>query len=213
MREDGAARHMTIRRFREQNKQRNLEHIKQTAKQLFEQKGYEATTTREIAEAAEIATGTLFLYVKNKAELLILVYTDALEEINTNSFATLTEDMLLLDALMHVFGPCLRFYEQHLENARHFLKELLFHPGESNGYQLPASQKEDIIERLVDLVRHAQERGEIRQHLDPHLAARSFFAMYFAAVIAWLGNILLSDADILDQLRDVFDLQIRGMLP
>jgi len=189
------------------------------AKQLFEQKGYEATTTREIAEAAEIATGTLFLYVKDKAELLILIYTDALEEITANSFATLTEDMPFLDALMHIFGPCLRFYEQHLENARHFLKELLFHSGGNDGHQLSATQKEGIIERLVDLVRHAQERGEIRQQLDPQLAARSFFAMYFAAVIAWLGNILLSDADVLagadiqDQLRAVFDLQIRGMLP
>lgn len=205
---------MTLPRLREQNKQRNFKQIKLAANHLFEQKGYEETTTREIAEAAGIGTGTLFLYVKDKAQLLIFVYADAIEAIMTDVFASVTEERPpLLDALIQVFGPFFRLYERHPANARHFLKELLFYPDEQRSHQLFDALHEDFIERLASLVQHAQERGEIRQHLDPHLAARSFFALYFAVVTAWLGSFLLSDTAPLDQLRAVFDLQIKGMLP
>jgi len=204
---------MNARRLREQNKQRNFEHIKQAAKRLFEQKGYEETTTREIAEAAEIGTGTLFLYVRDKAELLLLVYGNALEELSTNVFSTLPQDMMLLDALIHVFSSFFRFYEQHPANARHFLKELLFHSGESKGYQSFVPLNEKLVERLAQLVRHAQERGEVREDVEPRLAATSFFALYFAAVTAWLGGFLLSETVSLAGLRALFNLQIKGMLP
>lgn len=212
-RKDGTVTGMTVRRLREQNKERNFASIKQAAKTLFEQKGYEATTTREIAEAAQIGTGTLFLYVKDKAELLILIYTDALNEIITSVFATLPEDGLLLDELMHVFRPFFRLYERHLANARSFLKELLFYASEHNDHRPFDPLSEHFVSQLAHLVQQAQERGAINQHINPYLAANSFYALYFATVTAWLGNILLSDLNVLDQLRAAFDLQIKGMLP
>lgn len=205
--------HMVSGSLREQNKQRTFERIKHVAKQLFEQKGYEKTTTRELAEAAEVGTGTLFLYAKDKAELLLLVYADALEEITTNMFATLTEDMSLQDALLHIFSAFFHFYKRNPGNARAFLKELLFQEGQGRYHQPFAEQNEKFVEQLADLVRHAQECGEIRQDVDPRLAASSFFALYFAAITAWLGSYLILDTASIDQLRALFDLQIKGMLP
>lgn len=204
---------MAARRLREQNKQRNFAQIKKTAKLLFEQKGYEATTTREIAEMAEIGTGTLFLYVRDKVELLLLVYSDAIEEITSEAFATLTEDMSLLDALIHVFAPFFRFYAQHPENARHFLKELLFYPREKGYHQSFKSLNDRFIGRLEHLVQLSQERGEIRHNVDTQQAASSFFAIYFATVTAWLGSFLPSEDAPVDQLRAIFDLQIKGLHP
>lgn len=199
--------------LREQNKQRTFERIKQVAQHLFEQKGYEETTTRELAEVAGVGTGTLFLYVKDKAELLLLVYADALEETIANVFATLTEDMSLLDALVHIFSAFFRLYQLNPGNARAFLKELLFQAGRGKYHQQFAEQNEKFVEQVADLVRHAQERGEIRQDVNPRLAASSFFALYFSAVTAWLGSYLLLDTASIDQLRALFDLQIKGMLP
>lgn len=40
--------------------------IVETARQLFAERGFEQTTTRDIAQAAEIATGTLFNYFPTK---------------------------------------------------------------------------------------------------------------------------------------------------
>src|SRR5215203_7033872 len=69
---------------RERNKQVKLERITAAARELFAEHGVDEVTTQQIAEKADIGTGTLFLYAKTKGELLLLVqnssYVDALVE-------------------------------------------------------------------------------------------------------------------------------------
>src|SRR5690625_6816962 len=43
------------------------------AVKIFSEKGYHATTTKEIADAAGMNVGTMFQYVKNKQDILYLV--------------------------------------------------------------------------------------------------------------------------------------------
>ena len=68
---------------RERNKQQKLERITAAATELFAQHGIDDVTTQQIAEKADVGTGTLFLYAKTKGELLLLVqnahYAVALE--------------------------------------------------------------------------------------------------------------------------------------
>ena len=45
--------------------------IIQAAATLFASKGFHRTTTRDIAEAAEVSEGTLYNYFENKDDLLI----------------------------------------------------------------------------------------------------------------------------------------------
>ena len=47
---------------RARKKREKAARIRTAARELFARHGYDETTTRSIAEAAEIATGTLFLY-------------------------------------------------------------------------------------------------------------------------------------------------------
>ena len=67
---------------RERNKQVKLDRIVAAARELFAEHGVDEVTTQQIADKADIGTGTLFLYVKSKGELLLLVqnsgYADAL---------------------------------------------------------------------------------------------------------------------------------------
>ena len=69
---------------RERNKQAKLERITAAARELFAEHGVDEVTTQQIAEKADIGTGTLFLYAKTKGELLLLVqnsgYAAALED-------------------------------------------------------------------------------------------------------------------------------------
>lgn len=53
--------------------------ILEAATKLFAEKGFDATTTRDIAEAAQIATGTLFNYFATK-EAIIAQQADAASE-------------------------------------------------------------------------------------------------------------------------------------
>src|SRR6185312_2925890 len=68
---------------RERNKQDKLGRIIAAASELFARHGVDEVTTQQIADQADIGTGTLFLYAKTKGELLLLVqnakYAEALE--------------------------------------------------------------------------------------------------------------------------------------
>ena len=59
------------RRLRE--KQLRKDHILDTARSLLFKKGINATTMNQIARNAELSVGTLYLYFKNKEDLLLSI--------------------------------------------------------------------------------------------------------------------------------------------
>lgn len=56
------------------------ERIVAAATELFGQHGYEATTTRQIVEAAQVTKGALYHWFGSKEELLTSIYRDLLAE-------------------------------------------------------------------------------------------------------------------------------------
>ena len=58
---------------RERNRRDKLQRITAAARALFVEKGFDETTTREIARRADVALGTLFLYATDKRDLLFLI--------------------------------------------------------------------------------------------------------------------------------------------
>jgi AcrR family transcriptional regulator len=65
-------------RISEQAKQENRARILEKAAEIFTGKGFEATTTRDIALAAGLAAGTLFNYFPSKETLAMTMVTEAL---------------------------------------------------------------------------------------------------------------------------------------
>jgi AcrR family transcriptional regulator len=111
---------------RERNKQQKLQRIIAAASELFAEHGVDDVTTQQIADAADIGTGTLFLYAKTKGELLLLVqnshYADALERGRTNA-QHITD---ALDAVMAIVRPIVECNRVQLDNGRTYLREMAF---------------------------------------------------------------------------------------
>ena len=111
---------------RERNKQDKLERITAAAGELFAKHGIDDVTTQQIADKADIGTGTLFLYAKTKGELLLLVqnssYADALVE--GRAAAEGVSDAL--DAVMEIVRPVVRCNRAQIDNGRTYLREIVF---------------------------------------------------------------------------------------
>lgn len=65
-------------RISEQAKQETRLRILATAAKLFRDKGFEESTTREIAQAAGLASGTMFNYFPSKETMAMTMVTEAL---------------------------------------------------------------------------------------------------------------------------------------
>jgi AcrR family transcriptional regulator len=64
-------------------KSRTRERILEAAVQLFGERGFEATTTRDVAQAARIAAGTLFNYFPSKEAIVMDLVSRALADAHT----------------------------------------------------------------------------------------------------------------------------------
>ncbi|WP_285061906.1 TetR/AcrR family transcriptional regulator [Frigoribacterium sp. ME-P-080] len=111
---------------RERNKQEKLERITRAASDLFSRHGVDEVTTQQIAEAADVGAGTLFLYARTKGELLLLAqnaaYARSLDEgIRASSSATTA-----LDAVVAVLEPIVHCNRAQVENGRTYLREMAF---------------------------------------------------------------------------------------
>ncbi|ROS52435.1 MULTISPECIES: TetR/AcrR family transcriptional regulator [Frigoribacterium] len=111
---------------RERNKQEKLERITRAASDLFSRHGVDEVTTQQIAEAADVGAGTLFLYARTKGELLLLAqnaaYARSLDEgIRASSTASTA-----LDAVVAVLAPIVHCNRAQVENGRTYLREMAF---------------------------------------------------------------------------------------
>ncbi|MFM6283167.1 MAG: TetR/AcrR family transcriptional regulator, partial [Dolichospermum sp.] len=65
--------------------------ILQAAQRLFATKGFEKTTTRDLAQTAGVAEGTLFRHFDNKKAILVEVATNGWVDILTDLLTELSE--------------------------------------------------------------------------------------------------------------------------
>lgn len=140
---------------RERAKQDKSDRIMAAAKALFADNGVGSVTTQQIADRADVAIGTLYLYASTKAELLIMV--------QNQKFASAIDDGLAiasaqpgkapLESVLALIRPVVICLREHAENGRIYLHELVFgdpaEPYRREGLAL-AARLEGGITRLLD---------------------------------------------------------------
>ena len=104
-----------------QRKQETRRRIVECARNLFNEKGFEQTTTRNIAEAARIAAGTMFNYFPTKEALATAIIDEVLDEAATEFEGRLRGDETLDEALFAYVAVGLR----HLAPHRNYVGEVL----------------------------------------------------------------------------------------
>jgi AcrR family transcriptional regulator len=196
---------------RSEQKEETRRRVREAALELFSTAGFDATTTKAIAERAGVAAGTVFVHARDKVDLLNLVMHDRLAEATTAAFDSLPKDAPLLEQLLHVFGEVLAMYGRAPKLAAPFVKNL---PGADgpNGERVTALTFA-FVERLASLVEGAQARGEVAADVPPRLVAQNAFALYFFALMTWLSGLASLQSAHRPLLEQSLALQLRGLGP
>lgn len=196
---------------RERNKLDKRERIRDAAWGLFTTDGYDATTTKAVAKRAGVAKGTLFLYAKDKPDLLFLVFHDRLARCVDEGFASLPRKASLIDQLMHLFRRIFEMYAEHPEVAAAFVRAL---PGATGPNALAVhGMTFGFITRVGGLITEAQARGDVSGEVPAQLGATNVFALYFGALMGWLNGIASLEVALEQLLRPSLELQLRGFRP
>ena len=189
---------------RERNKQQKLDRITSVAEKLFAERGVDEVTAQEIADQADIGAGTLFLYVKNKGELLLLVQNSTYAEALARGSAAAAGIPDTLDAVMAIIRPVVECNRKQVDNGRTYLREIVFgdpaepHHGEAVGLTL---QTESAIADVI-------ARGGRVTPADAATMAHIVSAIMFIAMAPTI-NIAAPVDDVVQQIRD----QVRVLLP
>lgn len=98
--------------------------ILEAARDRFTQKGVSNTTVDDIARAARVAKGTVYLYYKSKDEMLRLIVDTDIEALRAATIPAITSGAALEQRLRDFFESTLSFFERNREFIEHCQLEL-----------------------------------------------------------------------------------------
>lgn len=176
--------------LRERAKLDKQQKILEAADALFREKGFEATTTREVSERAGIAAGTLFLYVKDKVELLLWVYSQKIRATLTDiekkfgakqAGAQEPEKEAWENEAIQFFQPFFKLYAKDPATAREFVKQQMFASGEGS-----ARERNDFLALIVGWLERGKSAAIVSVTAPSQTIAATLFAVYFLHLGGWL---------------------------
>lgn len=184
---------------------RRQKQILDAAASLFASKGYAGTTTREIAEAADVAEGTIYNYFGGKREILLAIAADMQATIRA-----------LLDDLdqLHQYGDMVDLVqsvydglETKLPFIRSFLVEIWLDDTMLRNYA--AAHLEHMAGQIQRFISRRIESGVIRP-VDPVLASRMALGMFTAPIFPALRG--LADYPPPEERRALAEIVVRVLL-
>ena len=165
----------TQKNFKQLDRSVRKQTIIDTAAELFHKKGYSSTSLDDVAKALGISKPALYHYVKNKNELLTIIYTQTFENIFMDTYEISNMDLLPDEKLR-------RIIRHHITNI--IMKDLyMFSVFFSEENRLPKRDFNKIREekrRYTGIIEKILEEG-MSQGLfvktDPRLQAYAIIGM------------------------------------
>jgi len=184
--------------------------ILSAALRLFASQGFDGTTTRDLAQAAGVAEGTLFRHFANKKAILIEVATNGWVEILTDLLTELSE-MGSYKAVAQVMRRRMWNMHKNVDLMRVCFMEAQFHPDLRDRIQL------EVIDKMSDVAeaffQTAMDRGIYRQ-TNAKLVAKVFLGMF--AIAGFSNNTLMqpdaSPEEMKEMAEGLADIFLNGVL-
>ena len=201
--------------LRERNKAERRRRVLDAARAVFLEHGYENATTREIASRAGVAVGTVFVYARDKRDLLMTIVNDDLEAVTDASFAEVDRAKTFLEKLIALFEPRYRYWVRDPELSTFALHETASArvksvPSETERFY---NRRHRMLEKIAELVDDEQRAGRLGTPDDPATIALFLMGTYLAHARFWLSERDPQVPDGIARLRRQLELAMNGLKP
>lgn len=179
---DSAARKTSARSAQSRADKRRQ--ILDAAVEVFARTGFHKSRVSDVAKAARVADGTIYLYFKSKDEILLSIFEDAMSEMISGVEAELASIDDPFDKLRTFAAYHMRLVEERRSVAKVLQVELRLSHTFMREYK-PSKLKQymDIIGRIVA---EGQERGMMRSDANPIIIRRALFGALDEIAMQWI---------------------------
>jgi AcrR family transcriptional regulator len=150
-----------------------IQSIQEATMRVIARKGMAAATMQEIAEEAGVAKGTIYLYFRDRDELVEKTFESAMAELSVQIDEALDKEMPFEEKLRSILRAQLAFFGANLEFFRLYLSLRNPDGGPERQRRQKAAchpQYQVRVQKLASVLDQAMERGEIKR-VDPNRLA------------------------------------------
>lgn len=150
-----------------------IQSIQDAAMRVIARKGMNAATMQEIAAEAGVAKGTIYLYFRDRDELVEKTFERAITELSARIEKASLSDKPIEEKVRDMIGAKISFFSENREFFRLYMALRL---PEGNAAQqrrhkrICEPQYRKNLDRFADFLKKAMDNGEIRS-VDPHRLA------------------------------------------
>lgn len=178
----------------EKNRNGKSETILRAAAKVFAQSGYFNAKVSDVARSAGVADGTVYLYFKNKDDLLTSIFSWAMGEFLTRARTELAEIANAKQKLLSFAKLHFSLLEQERDIAIVFQIELR----QSTKFmeQFSTTYLAAYLQLLREIIEEGQKNGLFRSTLNAKLIAKLLFGMLDEMATNWVlshGNHSLTE--------------------
>ena len=149
----------------------SLDSLLDVAVAVFNERGYDATSMEELATRLGVTKSAIYHHVSSKVELLRLALDRALDALFAVTEEPGATSGPAIDRLEHVVRGSVRVLTAELP----FVTLLLRVRGNSPVEQAALVRRREFDRIVTDLVRAAEEEGDVRPDVDPAVTSRLLF--------------------------------------
>ena len=172
--------------LREQNRVERMHRIKKAARELFQKKGYNGTTLRAIGALAGVGAGTIFGYVRDKRDLVSLLFNEDHEAVTREAIASISPERSFLDQSIDGFRFYYRYFAGNPRFAGCILKEWDFLLAGSGSNASERAKRQ--LERITKIIKIARARDEVAIRAPDHELALLIFHLYQMECRRWMSE-------------------------
>lgn len=179
-----------------------------TARRLFHDQGFQATTIRHIAAAAGVGLGTIHQHFETKAGLLAAAFHDDLNAVEDVAFTTIRSGTMM-EQFTHVIRHFYYFHGRRPDLSRIYLKETLFLQG---GWQeMMTEQLDRFFSRMGNAFAAATDAHTLRPDLTGAQVTALLFPHYLYILLTELGEPVYDPDRAITTLSSVLQLAFQGV--
>ena len=185
---DGGSKGTDRRRGRTRGKREGVaadkrERILRAAIRVFARKGFYSTRVSEIAKAAGVADGTIYLYFKNKDDVLISIFQDRISKLLDTLSAAIAAEPTFEGKLR----ACVDLQLGLLTDSRELAEVITVNLRQSSRllkqYGLPLFSR--YLETISGVFEFGQEQGIVQKELHPRVLSRALWGAIDAIALGW----------------------------